>query len=66
LEIYASIDASCRGGRRARAGFLRPEQIAWVLVDWDWPRVIKFGALIGAITIALLLFMGVLLLDRRL
>jgi hypothetical protein len=37
--------------------------LAWVLVDWDWPRVIKFGALIGAIMITLFLFMGVLLLD---
>jgi hypothetical protein len=37
--------------------------LAWVLVDGDWPRVVKFVALIGAATITLFLFMGVLLLD---
>ena len=37
--------------------------LAWVLVDWDWARAVKFGALIGAIMITLFLFMGVLMLD---
>ncbi|WP_116091038.1 hypothetical protein [Sphingomonas crusticola] len=37
--------------------------LAWVVVDGDWPRVVKFVALIGAATITLFLFMGVLLLD---
>ena len=37
--------------------------LAWVLVDWDWPRAVKFGALIGAIMVTLFLFMGVLMLD---
>ena len=37
--------------------------LAWVLVEGDWPRVIKFGALIVATTITLSLFTGVLMLD---
>jgi hypothetical protein len=37
--------------------------LAWVLVDWDWPRAVKFGALIGATMVTLFLFTGVLLLD---
>jgi hypothetical protein len=37
--------------------------LAWVLVEGDWPRVVKFGALIGAATITLSLFTGVLMLD---
>lgn len=37
--------------------------LAWVLVEGVWPRVVKFGALIGAVTIALSLFTGVLMLD---
>lgn len=37
--------------------------LAWVLVDWDWPRAVKLGALIGAIMVTLFLFMGVLMLD---
>ena len=38
-------------------------RLAWVLVEGDWPRVVKYGALIGAATIALSLFTGVLMLD---
>jgi hypothetical protein len=38
--------------------------LAWVLLDGDWPRVVKCGALIGAATITLSLFMGVLMLDQ--
>jgi hypothetical protein len=37
--------------------------LAWALVERDWPRVFDFGALIGAATIALSLFAGVLMLD---
>lgn len=37
--------------------------LAWVLVEGDWPRVVKFVALIGAITMALFLFAGLLMLD---
>jgi hypothetical protein len=37
--------------------------LAWVVVDGDWPRVVKFGAVIGAATVTLSLFMGVLMLD---
>ena len=37
--------------------------LAWVLLEGDWPRVAKFGALIGAATITLFLFTGVLMLD---
>ncbi len=37
--------------------------LAWALVEKDWPRVFDFGALIGAATIALSLFAGVLMLD---
>jgi hypothetical protein len=37
--------------------------LAWVLVEGDWARVVKFGAVIGAVTVTLLLFAGVLLLD---
>jgi hypothetical protein len=37
--------------------------LAWVLVEGDWPRVVRFGAVIGAVTVTLLLFAGVLLLD---
>lgn len=37
--------------------------LAWVLVEEDWPGVVRFGALIGAATISLFLFKGVLMLD---
>lgn len=37
--------------------------LAWVLVEGDWPRVVKFGTLIGAAMITLSLFTGVLMLD---
>jgi hypothetical protein len=37
--------------------------LAWVLVEGDWTRVVKFGAVISAVTVTLLLFAGVLLLD---
>jgi len=37
--------------------------LAWVLVEGDWPRTIKCGAMIGAATITLSLFTGVLMLD---
>jgi hypothetical protein len=37
--------------------------LAWVLVEGDWPRVVKVGALIAAATITLSLFTGVLMLD---
>jgi hypothetical protein len=37
--------------------------LAWMLVEGDWPRVVKCGTLIGAAMITLSLFMGVLLLD---
>ena len=37
--------------------------LAWVLVEGDWLRVGKLGALIGATMVTLFLFMGVLLLD---
>ena len=37
--------------------------LAWGLVEGDWSRVVKFGALIGAATITLSLFAGVLMLD---
>jgi hypothetical protein len=38
-------------------------RLAWVLVEGDWLRVVKLGALIGATMVTLFLFMGVLLLD---
>ena len=37
--------------------------LAWVLVEGDWLRVGKLGALIAATMVTLFLFMGVLLLD---
>jgi len=37
--------------------------LAWVLVEGDWLRVVKCGALIGATTVTLFLFMGILVLD---
>ena len=37
--------------------------LAWVLVDWDWARAVKIGALIGATMVTLFLFTGVLMLD---
>ena len=37
--------------------------LAWVLVEKDWPRVVKFGALIGAEMMTLWLFTAVLMLD---
>lgn len=37
--------------------------LAWVLVESDWQGVVRFSALIGATTITLLLFTGVLMLD---
>ncbi len=37
--------------------------LAWMLVDGDWPRIVKCGTLIGAAMITLALFMGVLMLD---
>lgn len=37
--------------------------LAWMLVEGDWPRIVKCGTLIGAATITLSLFMGVLMLD---
>ncbi|AJP72122.1 hypothetical protein [Sphingomonas hengshuiensis] len=40
--------------------------LAWVLVEGDWTRVVKLGALIGAATITLSVFTGVLLLDMSL
>lgn len=38
-------------------------RLAWALVDRDWSGVVKVGALIGAVTITLFIFMSVLLLD---
>jgi len=38
-------------------------RLAWVLVDRDWSSVVKVGALIGAATVTLFTFMGVLFLD---
>ena len=37
--------------------------LAWLLVEEDWPRVVKIGTLIGAATVTLSLFTGVLMLD---
>ena len=37
--------------------------LAWMLVEGDWPRVVKCGTLIGAAMITLSLFTGVLMLD---
>jgi len=37
--------------------------LAWMLVEGDWPRIVKCGMLIGAAMITLSLFMGVLMLD---
>ena len=37
--------------------------LAWVLVEGDWTRVVKFGALISAVTVTLLLFAVLLMLD---
>ena len=37
--------------------------LAWALVEGDWKRVVKFGAVISAVTVTLLLFAGVLMLD---
>jgi len=37
--------------------------LAWMLVDGDWPCIVKCGTLIGAAMITLALFMGVLMLD---
>lgn len=37
--------------------------LAWVLLDRDWERVAKAGALIAAATLTLFIFMEVLLLD---
>ena len=38
-------------------------RLAWVLVERDWDRVVKVGALIAAAAVTLFLFMGVLFLD---
>jgi hypothetical protein len=38
-------------------------QLAWVLLERDWSRVVKAGALIAAATLTLFIFMQVLLLD---
>ena len=37
--------------------------LAWVLLERDWDRVVKAGALIAAATLTLFIFMEVLLLD---
>jgi hypothetical protein len=37
--------------------------LAWMLVEGDWPRIVKCGTLIAAAMITLSLFMGVLMLD---
>jgi hypothetical protein len=37
--------------------------LAWVVVEKDWPHVVKFGALIGAAMTTLWLFTAVLMLD---
>ncbi|RMB54873.1 hypothetical protein C8J44_0101 [Sphingomonas sp. PP-CE-3A-406] len=37
--------------------------LAWMLVEGDWPRIVKCGTLIGAAMITLSLFMGVLMLN---
>lgn len=37
--------------------------LAWTLVDEDWPRIVKSGAVIGATTITLALFAGIMMLD---
>ena len=37
--------------------------LAWALVEGDWARVVKFGAVISAVTVTLLFFAGVLMLD---
>jgi len=38
-------------------------RLAWVLLERDWPRIIKAAALIGAAAVTLLIVMEVLLLD---
>jgi hypothetical protein len=38
-------------------------RLAWVLVERDWPSVVKVGALMAAATVTLFGFMGVLFLD---
>ncbi len=37
--------------------------LAWMLVEGDWPRIVKCGTLIGAAMITLSLLMSVLMLD---
>lgn len=37
--------------------------LAWMLVEGDWPRIVKCGTLIGAAMVTMSLFMGVLMLD---
>ncbi|KQS51684.1 hypothetical protein ASG20_06830 [Sphingomonas sp. Leaf198] len=37
--------------------------LAWMLVEGDWPRIVKCGTLIGASMITMSLFMSVLMLD---
>jgi hypothetical protein len=37
--------------------------LAWVVVEKDWPRVVKFGALIGAAMMTLWLFAAILILN---
>jgi hypothetical protein len=37
--------------------------LAWMLMERDWVRVVKVGAMIGAAALTLVLFMGVLFLD---
>ncbi|KQS51557.1 hypothetical protein ASG20_06060 [Sphingomonas sp. Leaf198] len=37
--------------------------LAWMLVEGDWPRIVKCGTLIGAAMITMSLFMSVLMLD---
>ncbi len=37
--------------------------LAWVVVEKDWPNVVKFGALIGATMMTLWLFTAILILD---
>ncbi len=38
-------------------------RLAWMLVEGDWPRVVKCGTLIGATMITMSLFTSVLMLD---
>lgn len=40
-------------------------RLAWLLVERDWPGVVRWGAWTIAAAIALILFMGVLFLDSR-